>query len=231
MKEETTWSPGLSEVTPSPTSMTSPAASCPSTSGGGSGIVPLVAERSEWHTPHAAIVTSASPRRGASTLISSTTTGLFSSRHRTALALCPIRVSIIAYSPPPPETADPRHAEPRQILHRWPLGRAFEQRDDRRAQRRQRRSDGTRPRRQREGHRRRRRRGARRPRRLARYTGGETRRIPGEDLRRPQGARRRAGEDHRAGSRHAAQDGGPHPGRPADRELRELRPAGEGIYL
>ena len=37
-------------------------ASWPSTSGGGSAMVPLVADRSEWHTPQAAIFTVTSPR-------------------------------------------------------------------------------------------------------------------------------------------------------------------------
>ena len=67
--------------------MISPAASWPSTSGGGSGIVPLTADRSEWHTPQAAILTTTSPRLGASNVISSTPTGLFSSRNTTALPL------------------------------------------------------------------------------------------------------------------------------------------------
>src|SRR3954468_20961535 len=84
MNEETTWSPAASALTPSPTSTTSPAASWPRTSGGGIGIVPLVAERSEWQTPHAPSFTITSPRFGPSTVISSTTTGLLSSRHRTA---------------------------------------------------------------------------------------------------------------------------------------------------
>src|SRR5258707_115890 len=87
MKDDTTWSPTASAVTPSPISTTSPAASWPSTSGGGMGIVPLVADRSEWHTPQAPSLTVASPRRGGSTLISSTTTGLPSSRQITAFAL------------------------------------------------------------------------------------------------------------------------------------------------
>src|SRR5436190_153863 len=73
-------------VTPSPTSTTLPAASCPRISGGGSAIVPFVAERSEWQTPHAAIFTMTSPRLGESIVISSTTTGLFNSRQITALA-------------------------------------------------------------------------------------------------------------------------------------------------
>src|SRR5688572_7559356 len=87
MNEETTWSPTASPVTPSPTSTTSPAPSWPRTSGGGSAMVPLVAERSEWQTPQAAIFTVTSPRFGPSTEMVSTTTGLFSSRKIAALPL------------------------------------------------------------------------------------------------------------------------------------------------
>src|SRR4051812_39567281 len=50
------------------------------------GMVPLVAERSEWQTPQAPTLIITSPRLGASTVISSTTTGLFNSRQRTARA-------------------------------------------------------------------------------------------------------------------------------------------------
>jgi hypothetical protein len=49
--------------------------------------VPLVAERSEWHTPQAETLTVTSPRFGGSTLISSTTTGWFNSRQIAARAL------------------------------------------------------------------------------------------------------------------------------------------------
>ncbi len=80
-------------LTPSPTSTTSPAPSWPSTSGGGSAMVPLVAERSEWHTPQAASFTITSPRLGESTVISSTTTGLFSSRQTAALPVRDINFS------------------------------------------------------------------------------------------------------------------------------------------
>src|SRR5512138_2077801 len=89
--ETTTVSPTAMSVTPSPTSTIVPAASCPSTTGGGSGIVPFVAERSLWHTPHAPIFTITSPRFGDSTWIVSTTTGLFHSRQRTAFDCLPIR--------------------------------------------------------------------------------------------------------------------------------------------
>src|SRR6267378_1213731 len=87
MNESTTRSPTANPLVPSPTSTTSPAASWPRISGGGIGIVPLVADRSEWQTPQAPSLTVTSPRRGASTVISSTTTGLLSSRQTTAFAL------------------------------------------------------------------------------------------------------------------------------------------------
>src|SRR5512147_2810785 len=90
MNELTTWSPTANDVTPSPTSTISPAPSCPSTSGGGSGMVPLVAERSEWHTPQAASLTVTSPRLGPSTEMVSTTTGLLSSRQIAALPVLAI---------------------------------------------------------------------------------------------------------------------------------------------
>src|SRR5207248_5573221 len=106
MKEKMTWSPRANSLTPSPTSSTTPAPSWPSTSGSGSAMVPLIAERSEWHTPQAPRRTSTSPRLGASTLISSTWTGLLCSRQRTALALRGIaravygmRCGRIKYSP------------------------------------------------------------------------------------------------------------------------------------
>src|SRR5690242_14105698 len=94
MNEKMTWSPLANSVTPSPTSSTTPAPSCPSTSGSGRAIVPVIAERSEWHTPHAARRTATSPRLGGSTLISSTLTGLLCSRQRTAFALRVIARSI-----------------------------------------------------------------------------------------------------------------------------------------
>ena len=67
-----TWSPGETLVTPSPTSSTTPAPSCPSTVGKGLGIVPLTMERSEWHTPVAAIRTSTSPAFGGARSTSTT---------------------------------------------------------------------------------------------------------------------------------------------------------------
>src|SRR5690606_12256931 len=84
-KEVSTWSPGASSVTPSPTSTTMPAPSWPRTSGNGNAIVPFVADRSLWQTPQAFISTSTSPAWGFCTVIVSTTTGALSSRQTTAL--------------------------------------------------------------------------------------------------------------------------------------------------
>ncbi len=53
----TTWSPGCTERTASPTASTTPAPSWPSTAGAGNGIVPSITDRSEWHTPAASIRT------------------------------------------------------------------------------------------------------------------------------------------------------------------------------
>ena len=47
----TTWSPGFTERTASPTASTIPAPSWPSTAGAGNGMVPSITDRSEWHTP------------------------------------------------------------------------------------------------------------------------------------------------------------------------------------
>src|SRR3954452_3873180 len=100
------------------------------------------------------------------------------------------------------------------------MGRTLRRANHRRAQRRHRRGDGARSCGEREGYRR----GGRgRPRRagiLEPDHDGEKGRISRKNFGRAQGARGRAREDHRAGSRHAAQDGEPHPGRPPDRELR-----------
>src|SRR5438874_5442101 len=188
MKEKMTWSPRANSLTPSPTSSTTPAPSWPSTSGSGSAMVPVIAERSEWHTPQAARRTNTSPRLGPSTLISSTWTGLLCSRQRTALALRDIasKYSRIKYSP----FLETCHVDERQAVHRRPMDRARGWRNDRRAQRRQRRGDGTYSRCRREGSRCRRARGARRVRGLGEHAGGDACRLSAEDFRWPEGARR-----------------------------------------
>ena len=74
------------ETTRSPTATTVPAPSWPSTTGGGSGITPLAADRSLWQTPQAEIFTMTSPARGGSTQMSSTVTGAPCARAMTARA-------------------------------------------------------------------------------------------------------------------------------------------------
>src|SRR5258706_2291463 len=189
MKEKTTWSPLAKSPTPSPISSTTPAPSWPSTRGSGSAMVPVIADRSEWQTPQAPRRTNTSPRLGPSTLISSTWTGLLCSRQRTAFALRDIarKYSRIKYSSFP-ETS---HVAERQTVHRRPMARTLiGQRIDRRAQRRQRRGDGTYSRRRREGSRCRGARRARRVRGLGQHAGGDARRLSAENLRRPEGTRR-----------------------------------------
>src|SRR5690625_6089443 len=44
---QTTWSPGTKSVTPSPTSVTIPDASCPSAIGNGLGLLPSMTDKSE----------------------------------------------------------------------------------------------------------------------------------------------------------------------------------------
>ena len=70
--DRTTWSPSLTVVTDEPTASTTPAPSCPSTTGVGNGIVPLITDRSLWHSPAASIRTTTSPASGSLTDRSST---------------------------------------------------------------------------------------------------------------------------------------------------------------
>ena len=53
----TTWSPTLTERTSEPTASTTPAPSWPSTDGAFHGMVPLITDRSLWHTPAAPMAT------------------------------------------------------------------------------------------------------------------------------------------------------------------------------
>src|SRR5690606_15819546 len=63
-----TWSPGFTLVTPSPTSTTTPAPSCPSTAGNTpSGSSPDKVNASVWHNAVWVIFTSTSPLRGGAT--------------------------------------------------------------------------------------------------------------------------------------------------------------------
>ncbi len=65
--------PGATWVTPAPTASTTPAPSCPSTTGTGNGMVPSTTDRSLWHNPAAEMATSTSPGPGSRTSRSSTT--------------------------------------------------------------------------------------------------------------------------------------------------------------
>src|ERR1043166_4734303 len=72
-----TWSPGASEVTPAPTSTTTPAPSWPKITGNRpSGSAPDRVNSSVWHTPVALSSTSTSPALGPARSTSSTTSGL-----------------------------------------------------------------------------------------------------------------------------------------------------------
>src|SRR5690606_15691740 len=71
-----TWSPGLTLVTPSPTSTTTPPPSWPSTTGNSpSGSAPDSVNASVWHSAVWVIFTSTSPLRGGSTSISTICSG------------------------------------------------------------------------------------------------------------------------------------------------------------
>src|SRR5690606_14844524 len=71
-----TWSPGLTLVTPSPTSTTTPAPSWPRTAGKTpSGSSPESVKASVWQTPVCVIFTRTSPLRGGSTSISTISSG------------------------------------------------------------------------------------------------------------------------------------------------------------
>ena len=69
----TTWSPGFTDRTASPTASTMPAPSWPSTAGAGKGMVPSITDRSEWHTPAACMRTCTSFGPGPRTSSSSVT--------------------------------------------------------------------------------------------------------------------------------------------------------------
>jgi len=76
--DTTTRSPGRTLITPGPVSVTTPAPSCPATTGGGAAHpahCPRTRFRSLWHTPTAASRTFTSPGPGGSRSISSTTSG------------------------------------------------------------------------------------------------------------------------------------------------------------
>jgi len=77
-KSMTTWSPTSRSVTPSPSAWITPAASWPSTMGVSRGRSPLMMDRSEWHTPAAATLTSTSPGPGGARSTSQISSGRLS---------------------------------------------------------------------------------------------------------------------------------------------------------
>src|SRR2546430_2222636 len=89
---ETTRSPVFTWLTSDPTQSTVPAPSWPRIVGGGSGNVPLVTDRSEWHTPLAPISTTTSPGPGSRAVISSTIRGWSCSTYTAALMESPSSV-------------------------------------------------------------------------------------------------------------------------------------------
>ena len=80
----TTRSPGRTEVTAEPTSLTVPLASCPSTTGYRGTTVPLTIDRSEWHTPAAAMRTRTSWGPSSRSSMSQTSGSVPGSRTTTA---------------------------------------------------------------------------------------------------------------------------------------------------
>src|SRR5205814_946004 len=81
----TTGSPTATSATPSPTSTTVPAPSCPSTAGTGWRSVPLDSDRSEWQTPAAASRTRTFPGPVGGSTTSATVIGAPISVNTTAL--------------------------------------------------------------------------------------------------------------------------------------------------
>ncbi|HEY1324037.1 MAG TPA: transketolase [Streptosporangiaceae bacterium] len=80
MNEQTTWSPAATRVTPSPAASTTPAPSCPPTSGSRPAASPVRRCSSEWHMPDASNLMRTSPRRGSSSSSCVSSHGLPGSR-------------------------------------------------------------------------------------------------------------------------------------------------------
>src|SRR3954454_11674225 len=85
MKLHTTWSPGLTLVTPGPTSSIIPDPSWPPTIGNRGGRSPSVRCRSEWHSPAAMYLISTSPGPGPSRSSSISSNGLPASSRTAAV--------------------------------------------------------------------------------------------------------------------------------------------------
>src|SRR3954451_8128179 len=91
MGEITILSPGATFVTPSPTASTSPAASCPSTTGNDDASRPSIVNRSEWQIPQWLIRTRTWPALGSATSTSSTTARGWSTACRRAARISGVR--------------------------------------------------------------------------------------------------------------------------------------------
>src|SRR4029079_13270456 len=86
----TTWSPGFTLVTASPTSYTMPAPSWPSTHGYCHGIVPSITEMSLWHSPAATTCTFTSVGPGARTSRSSRISAFSPSKTSPSMSSLPL---------------------------------------------------------------------------------------------------------------------------------------------
>src|SRR3984957_8048956 len=87
MKLNTTWSPGESHDTCSPTDLTTPAPSCPPMQGSRIGMSPVTRWSSEWHMPEACSSIRTSVAFGASSSMDSMDQGVLRS-NRTAAWVC-----------------------------------------------------------------------------------------------------------------------------------------------
>src|ERR1700722_9757440 len=87
MKLNTTWSPGESHDTCSPTDLTTPAPSCPPMQGSRIGMSPVTRWSSEWHMPEACSSISTSVAFGASSSMVLTDQGVLRS-NSTAACVC-----------------------------------------------------------------------------------------------------------------------------------------------
>ena len=93
MKLHTTWSPGLTLVTPGPTSSMTPDPSWPPTIGYRGGRSPSVRCRSEWHSPAAVYLISTSPGPGPSRSSSISSNGLPASSSTAAVVFIVLSLS------------------------------------------------------------------------------------------------------------------------------------------
>ena len=90
----TTWSPTFTDVTSEPTDSTTPAPSWPRTDGAFHGMVPLITDRSLWHTPAAPMATRTSLGPGRRTSSASVTSA--SSPVYTMPRMAPLPLSSIS---------------------------------------------------------------------------------------------------------------------------------------